>query len=127
MNRITVGLLVVGLGGLGACQQAESSASSSEEPARLQDVVVTDPNFTFATTRAVRVEFVGEAAGHQAVELFDVDGRRLMDGAFKPGAGIDVRLPVGRADSLKLRIGKGAEAIERELVVDHNNRAVADL
>lgn len=128
MKRITFGLLAAGLVCLAGCLQAENPSERIEEPTRLEDVVVADPGFTFATTETVRVEFAGdEEAGHRAIELFDADGRRLMDGAFKPGVAVDVRLPVGRADALKLRVGKGADAVERDLAVDPNKRAIADL
>lgn len=132
MKRLTLAA-VVALAGLGACGQpgeATSAGPSGPAPApqRLSDVVIGDPNFDFATTRTVRVELrAAPGTAPQAIELFDADGRRLIDGAFKPGATIDVRLPVGRAEKLKLRVGKGSGAVEQELAVDSGNHVVADI
>ncbi len=97
-------------------------------PTRLADVVVTDPNFDFSTTQPVRLELTAaEGAAPQAVEVFDRDGRRLMDGAFRSGAALDLRVPVGKGDRVKLRVGTGNEAVERELTVDAQGRAVGTL
>ena len=68
-----------------------------------------------------------EAATPQAVEVTDSEGRRLMDGAFKGSAVVDLRVPLGQEGSLKLRVGRGEQATERTLEVDANLRAAADL
>ncbi len=122
-----VGLMGLGVAGAG-CTSPNGEPGTTPEPKRLADVVVTDPNFDFSTTQSVRLQLqVAEGAQPQAVEAFDADGRRLMDGAFKAGASIDLRVPVGRADKVKLRIGTGATAEERELTVGADGTATGNL
>ena len=121
------GLGASGLLLLSACTEP-TWQPAAESPKRLADVVVTDPDFDFATTQSVKVELqMAEGSAPQAIEAFDADGRRLMDGAFKSSASIDLRLPVGRANEVKLRVGSGDSAVERTLKVDANGRAGGDL
>ncbi len=126
------GLALLGVAaGLTACSDPSWRTTPPSEPAEpktLADVVVTDPNFDFSTTQSVRLQLrAAEGSEPKAVEVTDSEGRRLMDGAFKSGASIDLRLPVGKANAVKLRVGSGAEAVERELTVDGNATAVGDL
>ena len=98
------------------------------EPQRLADVKVSDPNFDFGTSQTVRLELTAAAGAQpQALEVTDSEGRRLMDGAFKSGASIDLKVPVGRAQSVTLRVGQGDAATERVLTVDAQQRAVGAL
>ena len=115
--------------GLGACTMPSApSTPEGDAPERLADVVVTDPAFDFSTTSSVKLELrMAEGSQPRAVEAFDSEGRRLMDGAFKAGATVDVRVPVGRADKVTLRIGVGTNVEERVLSVGANGLAVGDL
>ncbi len=123
------GLVCAAVFGLSACTDpAPSARPLPDAPQRLSDLVVTDPDFDFATTETVRLELqVPEGAAPQAVEAFDAEGRRLMDGAFKAGASVDLKVPVGKADTVKLRIGTGEDAVERELTVSADGQAVGKL
>ena len=122
------GLALLGVAaGLTACSDPAFRPAPTE-PKTLADVVVSDPNFDFGTTQSVRLQLrAAEGSEPKAVEVTDSEGRRLMDGAFKSGASIDLRLPVGKANTVKLRVGSGAEAVERELTVDGNATVVGDL
>lgn len=123
-NGITLAIAALGLLGVTACVDASGGTSTPESLDQLQ---ITDPSFDFSTSRAVRLELrADEAAEAKAVEVTDSEGRRLMDGAFRGSAVIDLKVPVGRARTLKLRVGQGDEAVERDLDVDAD-RAVGEL
>lgn len=127
MQRMKLSLSVAALGLLGATACVDASGGASA-PETLDQLVITDPNFDFSTSRAVRLELrADEATGPQAVEVTDSEGRRLMDGAFRGSAVVDLKVPVGRARTLKLRVGQGEDAVERELDVDADRRAVGEL
>lgn len=127
MQRTKLSLAIGALGLLGATACADASGGSSV-PDSLDQLEITDPNFDFATSRSVRLELrANEAIGPQAVEVTDSEGRRLMDGAFRDSAVIDLKVPVGRERTLKLRIGNGDDAVERELEVDVSRRVVGEL
>lgn len=105
---------------------AQSAAPGDDVP--LAELVVTDPDFDFATTRTVRVELTAaEGAAPQAIEVSDSEGRRLMDGAFRSSVSMDLKVPVGRADTLQLRTGQGAQAVQRQLTVNARGVAGGDL
>lgn len=124
-KKMTLVVLGFGLAALSACVGAGDDAQG---PERLDQLVITDPNFDFATTRTVQLELRAEdGAAPQAVEVADAEGRRLMDGAFRGSATIDLKVPVGRDGTLKLRVGKGVDAVERELDIDGDRRVVGSL
>ncbi len=117
---------IAALGLLGATSCVDAPGGSSV-PDTLDQLEITDPNFSFATSRSVRLELrADEAAEPQAIEVTDSEGRRLMDGAFRGSVVIDLKVPVGH-ERLKLRVGRGDDAVERELDVDANLRAVGEL
>ncbi len=127
MLRTKLSLATAALGLLGATACVDASGGSSV-PESLDQLEITDPNFDFATSRSVRLELrAEEGAVPQAVEVTDSEGRRLMDGAFRGSAVVDLKVPVGRESTLKLRVGNGDDAVERALNVDANHRAVGDL
>ena len=108
-----------------ACVDGNTDAASATT---LDQLEITDPNFDFSTSRSVRLELrADEAATPQAIEVTDSQGRRLMDGAFRGSAVVDLKVALGQEDTLKLRVGRGAEATERTLEVDANLRAATDL
>jgi len=124
LSNILKGLACAGVLGLVAC--AQSADPSDNLP--LAELVVTDPNFDFATTRTVRVELTAaEGAAPQAIEVSDAEGRRLMDGAFRSSVSMDLKVPVGRANTLQLRTGQGAQAVQQQLTVDERGVAGGDL
>lgn len=110
----------------GAGMAALLGCADGSGPTSLEGLVITDPSFDFSTTETVRLDLVA-GAEPRAIEARDAEGRRLMDGAFKEGVSIDLKVPVGRAEVIKLRIGSGDDAVERELVVDASRRAVSEL
>lgn len=127
MQRIKLSLALAALGLLGVTACVDASGGSSG-PETLDQLEITDPNFHFATSRAVRLELrADEAAAPQAIEVTDSEGRRLMDGAFRGSVVVDLKVPVGRDRTLKLRVGQGDNVVERELNVDANLRAVTEL
>lgn len=124
-NHFSLALAALGLLGATACADVASDAAAPES---LDQLEITDPNFDFSTSRAVRLELrADETATPQAVEVTDSEGRRLMDGAFRGSAVVDLKVPVGRDRTLKLRVGHGDDAVERDLTVDADLRAVGDL
>ena len=125
MRQLPIWLATVALGlASSACIDAQTEAT----PGSLDQLEITDPNFDFSTSRSVRLELrADEAATPQAIEVTDSEGRRLMDGAFKGSAVVDLKVALGQEDTLKLRVGRGAEATERTLEVDANLRAATDL
>lgn len=122
LNTALQSVALLGLLGTAAC------AELGDAPTRLDQLVVTDPNFDFATTETVRLELRAEdGAAPKAIEVSDSEGRRLMDGAFRGSASMDFKVPVGRAQTLKVRVGQGDEAVQHEVSIDANRRAVSEL
>jgi len=99
---------------------------SDSDAQALEELVVTDPNFSFATSRSVRLEVnpSTEIAGGHALEVSDDEGRRLLKGAVL-GKSV-VQLPLPTAQGRELRIRSGRSAAEQTVVVDADNRAVAN-
>ena len=115
----------VGVVGLSACADV---ATDGQTPDSLDQLVITDPDFDFSTSRSVRLELRAEdGAAPKAVEVADSEGRRLMDGAFRGSATIDLKVPVGRDRTLKMRVGQGDDVVERDLEVDAERRVVSGL
>lgn len=111
--------------GLAGCAQ---SGDAGPESGRIADLEVTDPSFTFATSRSVSLQLrTQEGAAPQLVEVADAEGRRLMQGAFLRDATIDLKIPVGQASMIKVRTGRGAEATQQDVTVDDAGRATATL
>lgn len=113
-------IAATGLFGLLACDGTGSV--DGEAPASLADLVVSDADFTFASTKTVRLEV--ETAEGEAVEVADADGRRVMDGAFLQGASIDLKVPVGN-ERLTVRTLRGDETVSRDVEIGADGRAVA--
>lgn len=107
--------------GLAACAPADGT-----EAASLADLTVTDPNFTFENTRTVSLELqVAGSDTPRAIEVADAEGRRLMQGAFVQDAALDLKVPVGRASTLQVRSGQGANATVQQVDIDANGRAIS--
>ena len=110
---------------LAACAEAPTDGPAG---GRLADLQVTDPDFTFATSRSVRLELrVPAGAAPQLVEVADAEGRRLMQGAFLEGARVALQVPVGQAGALRVRTGRGAQVTEHEVAIDDGGHAVASI
>jgi hypothetical protein len=119
------GLAGLGLMGLVACADV---SSDPEQKTRLDELVITDPNFDFATARAIRLDLrAPDGSTPRGIEVSDAEGRRLMSGGLRGSATLDLRVSVGQADRLKVRVGEGDDVTEHELVVDENNHAGMDL
>lgn len=113
-----------GVVGLAACADVADGPS----PERLDQLVITDPNFDFSTSRAVRLELrAEEGAAPKAIEVADSEGRRLMDGAFRGSATIDLKVPVGLDRTLEVRVGKGQDAVSHDLAIGDDGRVVSGL
>lgn len=107
--------------GLFGCADA-----ASETPERLDQLVIEDPDFDFATSRAVQLRLEKSAdQAPVAVEVTDVEGRRLMDGAFRSTATIDLKIPVGSEGRLTVRTGQGEQAKSQDVTLDDAGRATA--
>lgn len=117
-------VLVLGLGGVLASACALEPADSGAET--LDELVVNDPDFTFATSKTVRLELQasGDVAGGHAIEVSDADGRRILKGAVLGNATVD--LPVAAAHSRTLRVRLGRDAAEQTVEVGVDNRAKAE-
>lgn len=116
-----LGALALGVVSLTGCTER-----TAERPERLDQVVVSDPNFDFSTTRSVRLTLQpSEAAGQRPVEVTDAEGRRLMNGAFRGAAAIDLKVPVGSPGRLTVRAGRGADAVQREIDLAEDGSASA--
>ena len=117
------------IGSLGLVSAAAcADVGGAAEPTRLDQVIVPDESFDFATARAVRLDLVLEpGAAPQALEVLDTESRRLLDGAFKASASVDLRLPAGRDQALQVRVGQGAAATTRVVAVDAAGRATTEL
>lgn len=109
--------------GLAGCAQ---SNDAGPESGRIADLEITDPNFSFATSRSVRLQLRSEeGSAPQLVEVADAEGRRLMQGAFLNDTTIDLKVPVGQAHMVKVRAGQGAEATQQDVMIDDAGRATA--
>lgn len=113
---ITAGLLT-----LSACGQ-----EASEDPS-LDALVIQDPNFSFATSRSVRLQLTpNDAAGEpQALEVRDAEGRRLMKGGFAGSVALDLKVPVGMQQQLTVRQGLGEAVTEQTVNLDSAGKATA--
>lgn len=100
----------------------QDGATSAET---LNELVVTDPNFTFATSKNVRIELQPSAAepGGHAVEVTDQEGRRLLKGAVLGDAVVEMPLPAAQATELRVRTGRNA--VEQTVAIDADDRASA--
>lgn len=113
---------LLGLLGAAGCAQ-----DASREAGSLDELVVTDPDFTFATSRSVRLELrAPDGEPGAAVEVSDAEGRRLMDGAFVGSAQIDLKIPVGAERRLNVRTVRGDAASLEEVSIDPDGRAVVE-
>lgn len=92
----------------------------AESPDSLASTVILDPNFTFATSRLVRLELlpINPAAPAKSVEVSDAEGRRLLKGAFAGPISLALKLPVGAARQLKVRLADGASVTEVDVALD---------
>jgi hypothetical protein len=123
-QRVCLVMASLPLAGAVAC----ADVSGTAEPTRLEEVVVPDERFDFATARAVRLDLVvHEGAEPQAIEVLDTEGRRLMDGAFKSSVSLDLQVAAGRDQSLQLRVGQGDAVTTRVVAVDADGRASTEL
>lgn len=121
-THILAGAFTLGLAG---CAQFANDGAQGE---RLADLQITDPNFSFATSRTVSLEVrVSEAAGPQIVEVADAEGRRLMQGAFLNDTTFDLKVPLGQAPVFKVRTGQGDQAVEQDVAIDADGRAVTSI
>lgn len=107
---------------LGAC------ASEPAQDPGLDALVILDPNFSFATSRSVRLELTPtDSAGQpQALEVRDAEGRRLMKGGFAVPVALDLRVPVGIQQQLTVRQGLGEAATEQTVNLDSAGNATAN-
>lgn len=123
-QRVCLVMASLPLAGAVACADVGGTA----EPTRLEEVVVPDERFDFATARAVRLDLVvQEGAEPQAIEVLDTEGRRLMDGAFKSSVSLDLQVAAGRDQALQLRVGQGDAVTTRVVAVDADGRASTEL
>lgn len=113
---ITAGLLTLGGCGLDA----------AEDPS-LDALVIEDPNFSFATSRSVRLELTPNdaTAQPQALEVRDAEGRRLMKGGFAGPVALDLKVPVGIQQQLTVRQGLGEAVTEQTVNLDSAGQATA--
>ncbi len=91
----------------------------AQEPARLIDTVVADPDFKFEAWRDVTLELnltAPEQRGATRVEILDASGETLFVGVVKELV-TEVRLPVSRADR-HLTVLEGPEGKARALQID---------
>lgn len=109
--------------GLAGCANGLESGT----PESLADLVVPDEDFTFATAKTIELDLrVAEGTAPAAVEVADAEGRRIMNGAFLDSAKLNVKLPAHHADSIKVRVGQGDQAVVRDISVA-DGRATANL
>ncbi len=99
---------------------------AAEDPG-LDALVIQDPNFSFATSRSVRLELSpNDAQGQpQALEVRDAEGRRLMKGAFAGPVALDLKVPVGIQQQLTVRQGLGEAVTEQTVNLDSAGDAAA--
>lgn len=115
------GLLALGLA---ACATNEADAPADE----LATLVVSDPNFDFSTRRSAQLELrAAENAEPVALEIRDSEGRRLLQGAFRSGATLNFKLPLGADSSLTIRTGAGEAATEQVVRLNDAGHGVANL
>jgi len=112
------------------CAAAAGCAVDADAPANgaaesLDTLVVPSADFTFATSRGVRVEIAPEGETNEAVavEIADTEGRRLVKGAFIGRTAVDVKLPLGAGQQLRVRTGNGDQA-KTQVVDIADGRAV---
>ena len=91
----------------------------------LDTLVITDPTFTFATQKTVRLNLsVQEDTAGQLVEVSDTEGRVLVEGAFLKDVNLDVYVASHLDKSLKLRT-VGSNAPIRDIEIDSSGQASA--
>jgi hypothetical protein len=113
--------LCVGAVSLSAC-----AIDGGEDPT-LAEIVIQDPNFDFATSRAVSLELspTSVEAASQAVEVSDAEGRLLFRGAFSGPTTLDLKLRAGAQPMLTVRTGAGAQVTTQRVNLDTNGHASA--
>ncbi len=121
-DSVRTGLFV---GALGLCG-CSTPINSDPAPGSLDELIVPNPDFTFATSQAVTLQ-LDNRDGPAAVEVRDSENRRLMQGAFRGSASIDLRLPLGMPPKLTVRTGLGEDAVEQTVVLDEAGRGTAEL
>ncbi len=119
--HLGAGLLALGLA---ACATNDADAPAQE----LGTLVVSDPDFDFSTRRSAQLELrAADNAAPVALEIRDSEGRRLLQGAFKSGATLNFKLPLGADRSLTVRTGAGDAATEQVVRLNDAGRGVANL
>jgi hypothetical protein len=117
--RVAWACFILGAAASSAC------AESADAPTRLDQLVIEDPNFTFATARSVTLSLEAEGTAPKAVEVADAEGRRLMNGAFRGSAQVQLKVPVGADGKLIVRVGQGADVVTQDVTPDAAGRAAA--
>lgn len=117
---------VIALSFVGIIASGCALESTDSGPQTLDDLVVTDPDFSFATSRSIRLDLKpsAAAAGGHAIEVTDEEGRRLLKGAVLGDTVVNLPLPTAQGRELRIRTGRSAA--EQTVVVDADNRAVAN-
>jgi hypothetical protein len=118
-------LFVAGALALPACTKSPAAAPDAPSASRLDDLVVADPNFTFATRREVKLRLEPAVAGTPVpVVVSDSAGRRLFKGAIRQPMDLDFKLANDAGPSLTVVSGRGDEAVTQTVSLAEGRGAV---
>ena len=128
MKKLPPLALVLGALSLASCTPSTPAAPGARAPARsLDELVVVDPDFTFATSRPARLRLeTAPGAAPVQLEVRDAKGRRLFKGALRQAMDLDLKLALGADGAVTVLSGQGAQTVSQTVTLV-DGRAVVSL